>query len=171
MKFGFFLPSIKMEEIIITSKFIAYNTIEELPVEIQHLFKQATQAQKNAYAPYSKFRVGVALVLDNEKIILGTNQENAAYPSGLCAERVALFQAASNFPTSKISKMVITASSETSNTPPPIPPCGACRQSIAEYEIKQESPIEIYFMGEIGKIYKSGSLKNLLPLIFNKKLL
>ncbi|GGA84268.1 cytidine deaminase [Flavobacterium palustre] len=160
-----------MEEIIITSKFIAYNTIEELPVEIQDLFKQATAAQKNAYAPYSKFRVGVALTLDNGKIILGTNQENAAYPSGLCAERVALFQAASNFPESKILKMVITATSENSNSNLPIPPCGACRQSIAEYEIKQDSPIEIYFMGEIGRIYKSESLKNLLPLIFNKKLL
>jgi len=160
-----------MEEIIISSKFIAYNNIEELPIEIQNLFEKAIQVQKNAYAPYSKFRVGVALVLDNGEIILGTNQENAAYPSGLCAERVALYQAASNFPESKILKIVITAAPEATRIASPIPPCGSCRQSIAEYEIKQEAPIEIYFMGEKDKIYKSESLKNLLPLIFNKKLL
>lgn len=171
MKFGFFLLKNKMEEIIISSKFTAYNNIEELPNEIQNLFEKAIQAQKNAYAPYSKFRVGAALLLDNGNIILGTNQENAAYPSGLCAERVALYQAASNFPESKILKIVITAAPEATGIASPIPPCGSCRQSIAEYEIKQETPIEIYFMGEKGKIYKSESLKNLLPLIFNKKLL
>ena len=160
-----------MKEIIITSKFNTYDSTEELPNEIQNLFEQATLIQKNAHAPYSKFRVGVALVLDNGEIILGTNQENAAYPSGLCAERVALYQAASNFPESKILKIVITAAPEATGIPSSIPPCGSCRQSIAEYEIKQETPIEIYFMGEKGKIYKSESLKNLLPLIFNKKLL
>ena len=171
MKFGFFLPLNKMEEIIITSKFSIFNNTEELPEGIQKLFKKAITAQKNAYAPYSKFRVGVAIALDNGEIILGTNQENAAYPSGLCAERVALYQAASNFPQAKIETIIITASSEKTNTASPITPCGSCRQSIAEYEAKQESPIAIYFMGEIGKIYKSESLKNLLPLIFNKKLL
>lgn len=160
-----------MEEIIITSKFTTYNSTEELPNEIQSLFEKAIQAQKSAYAPYSKFRVGAAISLDNGEIILGSNQENAAYPSGLCAERVALYQAASNFPQATISKIIITASPEATGITSPITPCGACRQSIAEYEIKQDSPIEIYFMGEIGKIYKSESLKNLLPLIFNKKLL
>ena len=160
-----------MKEIIITSKFSTYDNVDELPNEIQNLFERAILIQKNAHAPYSKFRVGAAILLDNGKIILGTNQENAAYPSGLCAERVALFQAASNFPESKILKIVITAAPEATGISSPIPPCGACRQSIAEYETKQDSPIEIYFMGEIGKIYKSESLKNLLPLLFNKKLL
>lgn len=166
----FFYPN-EMEEIIITSKFVVYNTITELPTEVQTLFEQAVQVQKNAHVPYSKFRVGVAIALDNGKTVLGSNQENAAYPSGLCAERVALYQAASNFPEARILKMVITAASEVTGIASPIPPCGSCRQSIAEYEIKQESPIEIYFMGEMDKIYKSESLKNLLPLIFNKKLL
>ncbi|WP_435004793.1 cytidine deaminase, partial [Staphylococcus equorum] len=87
------------------------------------------QVQKNAYAPYSKFRVGVALALDNGEIILGTNQENAAYPSGLCAERVALYQAASNFPESKILKIVITATPEATGIASPVTPCGSCRQS------------------------------------------
>lgn len=160
-----------MEEIIITTKFTVFDSTERLPDEVKCLFEQAAEIQKNAYAPYSNFRVGVAIALDNGKIVLGSNQENAAYPSGLCAERVALYQAASNFPESKILKIVITAAPEATGIPVPVTPCGSCRQSIAEYEIKQESPIEIYFMGEKGKIYKSESLKNLLPLLFNKKLL
>lgn len=101
-----------MEEIIITNRFFTYDTIEELPSNIQNLFKKATAVQKNAYAPYSKFRVGAAIELDNGEIILGTNQENAAFPSGLCAERVALYQAASNFPNAKILTIVVTASPE-----------------------------------------------------------
>ena len=159
-----------MKEIIITNKFSTYESLTELPSEIQNLFEKATLILKNAHAPYSKFKVGVAILLDNGTIVLGSNQENAAYPSGLCAERVALFQAMSNFPESKILKMVITATSE-AGVNSAVPPCGACRQSIAEYETKQESPIEIYFMGEKDTIYKSESLKNLLPLLFNKKLL
>ena len=160
-----------MEEFIITNKFSIYNNTEELPAEIKNLFLQATLAQKNAYAPYSQFRVGAALLLENGEIILGTNQENAAFPSGLCAERVALYQAASNFPDIKISAIAITAHSDKTGQSSPITPCGSCRQSIAEYENKQESPIALYFEGESGKIYKSDSLNNLLPLIFNKKLL
>ncbi|MGM8363742.1 cytidine deaminase [Flavobacterium sp. ARAG 55.4] len=160
-----------MEEITITTKFAVFDNTEQLPDEIKCLFEQATEIQKNAHAPYSNFRVGAAIALDSGKIVLGSNQENAAYPSGLCAERVALYQAASNFPESKILKIVIAAAPEATGIPVPITPCGSCRQSIAEYEIKQESPIEIYFMGEKGKIYKSESLKNLLPLLFNKKLL
>jgi cytidine deaminase len=115
--------------------------------------------------------VGVAILLDNDKIILGSNQENAAYPSGLCAERVAIFSAGALYPEAKIIKMAITATADHNPTLTPIPPCGACRQSISEYEIKQEQPIEIYFMGEAGNVYKSDSLKNLLPLMFDKKLL
>jgi cytidine deaminase len=132
---------------------------------------QAIEVRKKAYAPYSKFRVGAAILLDNGKVVLGSNQENAAYPSGLCAERVAVFQAGAIYPEAKIVKMAITAASDTNPTQSPIPPCGGCRQSLSEYEIKQESPIEIYFMGEVGEIYKSDSLKNLLPFMFDKNLL
>jgi len=160
-----------MKDIIITTQFSVFETVEQLPSDIQNLMAQAVAVRKNAYAPYSKFRVGAALLLDNGKIVLGSNQENAAYPSGLCAERVAVFQAGSIYPDAKILKMAITAASDTNQTTAPIPPCGACRQSIAEYEIKQESPIEIYFMGEIGNIYKSDSLKNLLPFMFDKNFL
>ena len=109
--------------------------------------------------------------IDNDKTVLGSNQENAAYPSGLCAERVAIFSAGALYPDAKITKIAISATSDHNPTLTPIPPCGACRQSISEYEIKQEQPIEIYFMGESGNVYKSDSLKNLLPLMFDKKLL
>ena len=160
-----------MKDIIITTQFSVFETVEQLPSDIQNLMTQAVVVRKNAYAPYSKFRVGAALLLDNGKIVLGSNQENAAYPSGLCAERVAVFQAGAIYPDAKILKMAITAASDTNQTKAPIPPCGSCRQSIAEYEIKQEVPIEIYFMGEIGSIYKSDSLKNLLPFMFDKNFL
>ena len=160
-----------MKEITITSKFSTFETIHEVPSDIQNLMEQAVEIRKKAYAPYSKFRVGAALLLDNGKIVLGSNQENAAYPSGLCAERVAIFQAGAIYPDAKIVKMAITAASDTNTTTSPIPPCGACRQAIAEYESRQEQPIEIYFMGEIGMIYKSDSLKNLLPFMFDKHFL
>jgi cytidine deaminase len=160
-----------MKEISFTSSFLSYNSLEELPKDIQALMNEAVEVRKKAYAPYSQFRVGAALLLDNGKIVLGSNQENAAYPSGLCAERVAIFHAGSVYPEAKILKMAITAASDTNQTKAPIPPCGSCRQSIAEYEIKQDTPIEIYFMGEIGEIYKSESLKNLLPFMFDKKFL
>lgn len=160
-----------MKEITITSQFSVFDSAQELPEDIQNLMAHAVTIRKKAYAPYSKFKVGAALLLDNGKTVLGSNQENAAYPSGLCAERVAIFQAGSIYPDAKILKMAITAASDTNTTTTPIPPCGSCRQSIAEYETKQEYPIEIYFMGESGSIYKSASLKNLLPLMFDKKFL
>lgn len=160
-----------MKKITITTDFGVFDTIQELPSDIQNLIQEAVAIRQKAYAPYSNFKVGAALLLDNGKIILGSNQENAAFPSGLCAERVAIFQAGAIYPEAKILKMAISAASENSTTSAPIPPCGSCRQSIAEYEIKQNTPIEIYFMGEIGAIYKSDSLKNLLPLLFDKKFL
>lgn len=160
-----------MEKITVTTTFTAFKSTAELPKDIQTLMEKAVQIRNNAYAPYSKFKVGAAILLENGEIILGSNQENAAYPSGLCAERTAIFYAGANFPDSKILKMAISAASETSTTNSPIPPCGACRQSIAEYESKQNHPIEMYFMGETGEIYKSDSLKNLLPLMFDKNFL
>ncbi len=160
-----------MKEISIISKFIVFDSQSELPSDVQTLMYDAIEIRKKAYAPYSKFRVGVALLLDNGKIVLGSNQENAAYPSGLCAERVAIFSAGTLYPDAKMLKMAISATSDTNPTLTPIPPCGACRQSISEYEIRQEIPIELYFMGESGSVYKSDSLKNLLPLLFDKKVL
>lgn len=152
-------------------QFSVFENESELPIEIQNLFKKAVSIRDTAYAPYSKFKVGAALLLENGSVILGSNQENTAYPSGLCAERVAVFQAGALHPNIKILSMVISATSIKKPTTTPIPPCGACRQSIAEYEIKQSNPIEIYFAGETGAIYKSDSLQNLLPFLFDKNLL
>ena len=160
-----------MKEINLTTKLTVFNNFDELPTDIQPLMTNATAIRKKAYAPYSQFRVGVAILLDNGKVVLGSNQENAAYPSGLCAERVAIFYAGANYPDAKILKIAITATSDLNSNTTPIPPCGACRQSIYEYEFNQESSIEIYFMGEFGEIYKSDSLKNLLPFSFDKNFL
>lgn len=160
-----------MKEIQLTASFTVYDSAAELPEDVVNLMEKAVDARQKAYAPYSRFKVGVALLLDNGKVVLGSNQENAAYPSGLCAERVAVFYSGANHPGAKILKMAISAASETNPTTAPIPPCGACRQSIAEYEFKQNQPIEIFFMGETGNVYKSDSLKNLLPFTFDKNFL
>lgn len=160
-----------MKEININTSFTVFSSVSELPEDVQDLMQHAVDIRKKAYAPYSKFRVGTALLLDNGQIVLGSNQENAAYPSGLCAERVAIFQSGALYPEAKILKIAVTAASDTNPTLAPIPPCGACRQSISEYEFKQDTPIEIYFMGESGEVYKSNSIENLLPLSFDKKFL
>ncbi|WP_353084985.1 cytidine deaminase [Flavobacterium sp.] len=156
-----------MKEINITTTFKVFEDQTQLPENIQSLVQQAIEIRKKAYAPYSHFRVGTAIALDNGKIVLGSNQENAAYPSGLCAERVAIYQAGAIYPEAKIVTIAISAASDSNPTLTPIPPCGSCRQSIAEYEFKQDAPIEIYFMGESGEVYRSNSINNLLPLSFN----
>jgi cytidine deaminase len=160
-----------MKQINIDTSFLVFENLQELPNSDQDLMLQAVSIRKKAYAPYSKFRVGVALLLDNGQVILGSNQENAAYPSGLCAERVAIFYAGANYPEATILKIAITATSDLKPNTTPIPPCGSCRQSMAEYEFKQNASIEILFMGEIGAIYKSNSIKNMLPLAFDKNFL
>ena len=157
-----------MKQIILQTT-ISVLSKEELSAQETDLMAQAFEARSKAYAPYSNFTVGTAILLDNGIVVQGSNQENAAYPSGLCAERVAIYYAGANYPTAKMVKMFITASPEDRDLEEPIPPCGSCRQAIAEYEIKQETPIELFFMGAKGLIYKSDSLKNLLPLLFDKK--
>lgn len=156
-----------MKQIIIQSIFSVLSK-DDLSLQENELMQQAFEARSKAYAPYSKFTVGVAILLENGVVVQGSNQENAAYPSGLCAERVAIYYAGANYPTAKMVKMFITASPQDRNLQEPIPPCGSCRQAIAEYEMKQDIPIEILFMGAEGPIYKSDSLKNILPLVFDK---
>ena len=99
-----------MKNITINTQLSVFETLQELPNDVQDLMHQAIEIRQKAYAPYSKFRVGAALLLDNGKVVLGSNQENAAYPSGLCAERVAIFQSGAVYPEAKIVKMAITAS-------------------------------------------------------------
>ncbi|RED48492.1 cytidine deaminase [Seonamhaeicola aphaedonensis] len=160
-----------MKKIKIKSTIFVYENMEALPEQDFILMQKAIEARSNAYAPYSNFQVGAALLLGNGEIITGNNQENASYPSGLCAERTAIYYAGAQFPKAKIMKMALSAGSKNKESNDPIPPCGACRQAIAEYEIKQKSPIEIYFMGKTGKVAKSNSLTNLLPLVFDKSML
>ncbi|UKM65187.1 cytidine deaminase [Flavobacteriaceae bacterium GSB9] len=160
-----------MKEIKLESTLQLFESLETLPPEVLDLMQKAIEARKKAYSPYSNFSVGAAILLDNQEIVTGNNQENASYPSGLCAERTAIYYAGSQFPDAKIKTMAICAGSLNQPTVSPIPPCGACRQAIAEYEIKQQRAIEIYFMGEKGHVAKSSSLKNLLPFMFDKSVL
>lgn len=160
-----------MAKITITANFTIFNNNTELTKQDQELFTKAVTARKKAYAPYSNFSVGVALLLENNTIILGNNQENAAYPSGMCAERVAIWTAASQFPKLKVLKIFISASSSLKLVDQPVSPCGACRQTLAEYEINQSENIAVYFTGETGSIIKSNSIKDLLPLTFDSSLL
>lgn len=160
-----------MKEIKIETVIKVYDTLEELPEDIIYLFKKASEARDKSYSPYSKFSVGAALLLEDHQIITGSNQENASYPSGLCAERTAIFYAGAQFPDKKILRMAIIAGSRNKTTSQPIPPCGACRQAIVEYEIKQDAEIEIYYKGVEGKVVQSHSLANLLPLVFDNAVL
>ncbi|MCF4102221.1 cytidine deaminase [Gillisia sp. M10.2A] len=160
-----------MKSITITSTLEVFDTFEDLSKDVQALMKEAFHARDTAYAPYSQFYVGAAILLDNGEVVPGSNQENASYPSGLCAERTAIYFAGAKYPTAKIQKIAISAKSIKHPVESPIAPCGACRQAIAEYEVKQESPIEIYFMGETGKVVRSNSLKELLPLMFDNSYL
>lgn len=156
-----------MKKININTSAIVFDNTSQLSIEDANLMNKAVEARKKAYAPYSHFNVGAAILLDNGEIITGNNQENAAYPSGMCAERVAIWKAGSEFPNMIVKKIAITAASTISKVERPVGPCGACRQTLSEYEINQKQPIEIIFMGETGSIVKTESLLSLLPFSFD----
>ncbi len=160
-----------MNDLKITSIFTVYNNSSELSFLDKDLLLKAIEARNNAYAPYSNFCVGVSLLLENDTIILGNNQENAAYPSGMCAERVAIWNAASQYPKLKIKKIFISAKAKNRIVDKPVSPCGSCRQVIAEYETKQSEKIEILFTGETGKVIKAESVIDLLPFAFDNSFL
>jgi cytidine deaminase len=133
--------------------------------------EEAIKAAKMAYAPYSRFSVGAALLMEDNSIISGNNQENAAYPSGMCAERVAIWKAGSSYPNKKVKKIAITAVSSNKQLDKPVGPCGACRQTLLEYEVNQKEDMEILFMGEIGNVVKTNSIASLLPFSFDSSYL
>ena len=160
-----------MKEFKKQTSFTIFESISDLLEEDSALLEQAKKAVDKAYAPYSHFQVGAALLLENGKIIIGNNQENAAYPSGMCAERVAIWSAASHHPGIVVKKIAIAVKSQGKMIDKPVAPCGACRQSLLEYEIKQDEAIEVFFMGEIGKVVKANSLQDLLPFSFDKSYL
>lgn len=157
-----------MKKLEIKTVFYEYESLRMLDAKDVELMQAAIAIRKKAYAPYSNFRVGAAVLLENGTVVLGSNQENAAYPSGLCAERTAIFQAGALYPEERIMKIAISASSDLKETTLPIPPCGACRQSLLEYETRQSSFIEMFFMGASGVVYKSPSIANTLPFHFGK---
>ena len=160
-----------MKKQTISFELSVFESLEELDEQDHNLMLMAIDARKDAYAPYSKFMVGAAVLLENDKVVIGSNQENASYPSGLCAERVAVFQAGAKYPGVAIKAIAITAMSKTHLVEQPAAPCGNCRQAISEYEYKQKSPIELLLMGEKGEIIKCQSLADILPLGFNNSYL
>lgn len=153
-----------MEQIDINISIESYQ-LDELSPQDQELVQAAIKATNNAYANYSRFYVGAALRLENGKMVIGANQENAAFPSGLCAERTAVFAAQANYPDSPIETLAIVARNEKGVLPNPITPCGACRQVILEIEDRYKKPIKILLYGT-QKIYCVRSVKDLLPLSF-----
>jgi len=148
-----------------------YDALDELSPEDRALMLKAVAAGKNAYAPYSKFRVGAAVQMANAEVVIGSNQENASYPSGLCAERVAIFHAGAKFPGVVINTIAITATSDNFEVTNPAAPCGNCRQAIFEYEFKQKQPIRLLLMGQTGAIIACSSVADILPLGFNSTFL
>ena len=144
----------------ITTIFYKSN-LDSLERKDQDLINSAIKALNSAYAPYSGFLVGTSILLENGEIISGNNQENVAYPSGLCAERVAIFYAGSKYPDVKVKTIAISAISKKFEIEDMISPCGACRQALSEYELKQSNPLELYFMGTSGEIASSKSVENM----------
>ncbi len=145
-----------------------YDSVDELNENDAKLVSKARKVTNSAYAPYSHFHVGAAALLDNGKMVTGTNQENASYPITICAERSLLAAASSLYPNVAIKTMAISYHNfnDKATSEKPISPCGMCRQSILEYEIRANAPIRIILSGVEGKIFIINSIKHLLPLSF-----
>ena len=148
-----------------------YKSFNDLPEHLQKLYSKSKEACKSAYAPYSNFNVGAALLLESGETILGSNQENAAYPSGLCAERTVLFYFGANYKGQKIKSIAVAATKDNSNFIENISPCGGCRQVLAEYENIQNEKIEFLMPGLNGEFIVHHSVKNFLPFEFDKVVL
>ena len=144
---------------------IKHCQLDELSVADRELIEQAMKATDNAYAEYSHFYVGAALRLATGRIVIGANQENAAFPSGLCAERTAVFSAQANFPDQSIEALALVARNDNGLIDNPVTPCGACRQVLLGVEERYGLPMRILMYGKSG-VYSVGSAKDLLPLSF-----
>ena len=143
-----------------------YDSIDELKAKDKELAQAAIDATATAYAPYSKFNVGAAVLFEDGEIVKGSNQENAAYPSGICAERTALFYASASRPNKAMAALAIAASQEGSLLETPVTPCGACRQVMAQYQLKSGIPMRILLVGA-HKIWEFGKVDDLLPFTFD----
>jgi cytidine deaminase len=160
-----------MKKKILKTTIDVYANEEELTAEDQQLMKQAKQALKDSYSPYSKFKVGAAVLLANGKTVVGSNQENAAYSVCICAERTALSNASSRYPKEPVLAIAVTAVSPVKKTDQPVSPCGTCRQYISEIENRYKQDIKIIMQGVEGPVYVVSSIKSLLPLSFDGSLL
>ena len=146
--------------------FLEYDSINELNDADKLLLEEAARTTAHAYAPYSNFHVGAAAKLSNGEIVRGTNQENASYPAGLCAERVLLSTAASLFPNTAVETIAISCKNQKGENNHPVAPCGICRQSLIEHEARFNNSIRLILGGTEGKVYVISSVKLLLPLSF-----
>ncbi|MDB5007946.1 MAG: cdd [Mucilaginibacter sp.] len=161
-----FQNGLQMTNQEIKINFKEYTTLKELNTPAYNLCLEAVKALKNSHSPYSKFRVGAALRLKSGKIIHGSNQENVAYPSGLCAERVALFYWGANHPEDPIEAMAVTAATDEFELLQPVVSCGACLQVMAEYEKKQNKQIEYLLFCQNGPIWIIKGIESFLPFLF-----
>lgn len=153
------------------TEYSEYDAESALPEGDATLLREARKALENAYAPYSRFLVGAAVLLENGEIITGSNQENASFPMSLCAERVALSAVESRYPNARVLAMAIAVRNQKRVIDRPAAPCGACRQVIAEKEWRQKSPLRIILQGEKGPVYILSSGKDLLPFTFDPEYL
>jgi len=159
-----------MQEKKIQLSFITAH-LSELSEQEQQLVANAKTALKTAYAPYSGFLVGASVLLENGEIINGSNQENVAYPSGLCAERVALFYAGARYPDVKVKTITVSVLSKNFEVTDVVSPCGACRQVMAEYEDKQEQSIKVILHSPTDEVLIANTVEDLLPFMFKSPLL
>ena len=143
-----------------------YASLDELSTEDRLLAESAIEAVGTSYAPYSKFNVGAAVRFADGDIIKGSNQENAAFPSGTCAERTALFYASASRPDEPMNALAIAAAQNGELIPEPVAPCGACRQVMIQYQLKSGNPMEIILIGA-NRIWKFANVESLLPFIFD----
>ncbi|MHB1178588.1 MAG: cytidine deaminase [Daejeonella sp.] len=157
-----------MQTSTITISYEEYSSVDDLNPDDKDLCLEAVKAMANSHSPYSEFRVGAAVRLQSGKIVHGSNQENVAYPSGLCAERVALFTIGSTYPDDKILSLAITAHTQHFKILQPVTSCGACLQVMAEFEKKQSDPIEVLFYCQNGSVIKTKGIKSLLPFAFTE---
>lgn len=146
-----------------------FGSSSELNEDDRVLLEKARTATSNAYAPYSKFQVGAAALLANGEIITGSNQENASFPAGLCAERVMLSAISSLYPQIAIPVMAISYVQPGAQSNEPIAPCGLCRQTLQEYEFRSKQPIRLILSAMGGKVIIFSSVSDLLPLAFTKE--
>lgn len=156
-----------MEKKELHIEYLAYANKMELSEDDQVLLSKAEEALTKAYSPYSHFNVGAAVLLENGEIFTGNNQENAAYPSGLCAERVAMFAASSQYPDIAIKAIAVTANSPSVKLDNPVTPCGACRQVMIEFENKAKNPIPVMMSYLGGNVIKTKTVSDLIPLSFD----